>query len=242
MGPSLSGLLRKVWGLGSFNIITMDRLGPKWSARYRRLVDLWRWSVREVLKVLDLRFIECSSCFGFGGAIPDAEPKTGNMHPCLPALPVRWFLLTGQSRYFRPLVSVVLPVLSLPLIKAASAPRSGESKSARKHARQTTFGKTAFSVNAHGLQTLNVHLCRVNATLFYNFILNGKGMFNWSNQRVTLRRVSRIEARLRFSSLCGIWKLHEVWLFIVGVLCPCKIKGKLGHGLICDEHTHRTTL
>ena len=47
--PILSGPLRKVVGLVSKNIAMVDRFGPKESDRYRRVVDLWRWSVREVL-------------------------------------------------------------------------------------------------------------------------------------------------------------------------------------------------
>ena len=45
MGLTLSGLFTGVVGLGSWN----NRLGPKQSDRYRRVVDLRRWSDREVL-------------------------------------------------------------------------------------------------------------------------------------------------------------------------------------------------
>ena len=51
MGPTLSGRFRKVICLRSQDIsMTMsDRLGLQYNDRYGGVVDLWRWSVREVL-------------------------------------------------------------------------------------------------------------------------------------------------------------------------------------------------
>ena len=49
MGQTLTGPFRDVIGLGSCNTVIDDHLGPEYSDPYRAVVDLWRWSVREVL-------------------------------------------------------------------------------------------------------------------------------------------------------------------------------------------------
>ena len=49
MGSALNGPFREVAWLGTCNIITM---GSKWSDRYRGVVDLWRWSIRVVLRYI----------------------------------------------------------------------------------------------------------------------------------------------------------------------------------------------
>ena len=50
MGATLSGPLKEVVGLWSYSIVTMDHLGPKQNDQYRGVVDLWRWSNREVIR------------------------------------------------------------------------------------------------------------------------------------------------------------------------------------------------
>ena len=50
MEPTLNGQFREVAGFGSYNsLIMVEHLGPKESDRYREVVDLWRWSVRDNL-------------------------------------------------------------------------------------------------------------------------------------------------------------------------------------------------
>ena len=65
MGPTLNGPFRDVNCLGSLNIVTIveyggDRLGPKYSIRYREVVEPQTWSVgwrgfTELLVVFCLR-------------------------------------------------------------------------------------------------------------------------------------------------------------------------------------------
>ena len=72
-------------------------LGPKYSRGYREVVDLWRWSVREVLLNPELNV---DKCVGLGETIISADYATLSNDDNI---------LSSTAAY-RPTVSLMLPL------------------------------------------------------------------------------------------------------------------------------------